>query len=71
MTSHRLPEYRASHRGDDISATSVAGTATSLFEEIARLAATICEVPIAAVTLPDPDSKLRRLELVSKKQMQI
>jgi diguanylate cyclase (GGDEF)-like protein/PAS domain S-box-containing protein len=56
MTSHRLPEYRASHRGDDISATSVAGTATSLFEEIARLAATICEVPIAAVTLPDPDS---------------
>ncbi|MCX4175478.1 MULTISPECIES: EAL domain-containing protein [Paraburkholderia] len=56
MTSHRLPEYRPAHRGDAINSAIVSGTITSVFEEVARLAATICEVPIAAVTLPDPDS---------------
>ena len=56
MTSHRLPEYRAAHRSGDIDTTIFTDTAMSVFNEIARVAATVCEVPIAAVTLPDPDS---------------
>ena len=59
MTSHRLPEYRAAHRAGDINTAIVIGNPASVFEEIARVAATICQVPIAAVTLPDPDSRWR------------
>ncbi|NPT56839.1 EAL domain-containing protein [Paraburkholderia elongata] len=57
MTSRRLPEYRAAHLGDNINAAIVTGTAASVFEEVVCVAATICQVPIAAVSLPDPDSR--------------
>ena len=59
MTSRRLPEYRVAHRGDDITTCVDTGTTASILEEIAHVAATICQVPIAAVNLPATDSRWR------------
>jgi hypothetical protein len=59
MTSRRLPENRAALRSGDITNRVVTGASASVFEEIARVAAAICQVPIAAVTLPATDSRWR------------
>lgn len=59
MTYHPLPGHSAARHDANINVPVIGGASVSVFEEIARVAATICQVPISAVTLPDRDSRWR------------